>query len=143
MATILLVDGDRRYRSTCARDLEREGHHVLTSTNGFDVLRLVSQHRPEVVVSELFLPGSCATELICQLLSRTPRPLIVLNSASSYRRDPFLSWAADAELRKSDDTTELRRTLAALLKAQRRPEGYRPSAALASMRRGPAVATGG
>ena len=142
MATILLVDGDRKYRSTCARDLEREGHQVLTSPNGFEVMHLVSQRRPEVVVTELFLPGSCARELIHELLGRTPRPLSVLNSASSYRRDPFLSWAADAELRKSDDTTELRRTLAALLKAQRRPQDDRPAAALPTMRHGVAIATG-
>jgi DNA-binding response OmpR family regulator len=116
MATILLVDGDRRYRTACSEDLQREGHRVLTASNGFEALRLFAERAPEAVVSEVHLPGMDGIELICQLLNMTPRPIVVLNSESSYHRDSFLSWAADADLRKGSDTSALRATLSELLK---------------------------
>jgi len=118
MARILLVDGDRRYRSTCSEDLERQGHEVLTASNGFDALRLVAEHAPEVIVTEVRLPGSDGIDLIYRLLMQTPRPIVILNSESSYHRDGFLSWAADADLRKSRDTSELQAKVRALLKSR-------------------------
>jgi DNA-binding response OmpR family regulator len=122
MATILLVDGDRRYRAACSEDLQREGHRVLTASSGFEALQLFAEQAPEAVVTEVHLPGRDGIELICQLLDMKPRPIVVLNSESSYHRDSFLSWAADADLRKTSDTSELRVALAELLKKRVKKE---------------------
>jgi hypothetical protein len=40
---------------------------------------------------------------------------VVLNSAYPHYRENFLSWTADAYIDKSDDLTELKRTLRDLL----------------------------
>src|SRR5262245_31110202 len=99
MARILLVDRDRRYRSACAADLEREGHEVLAAANGLEALELLDEHTPEAVIVEPGFPGGDGIPLVYRLVETTPRPLVILNSECAYHHDAFLSWAADAELR--------------------------------------------
>ena len=117
MARILVVDADVRERTACARDLELDGHDVLTAPTGFDALRLAEEHVPEIVITEVRLPGMDGLDLMCRLLSRVPRPIVILHSRSSWHRDSFLSWAADADLTKADDTSELRAKVRELLES--------------------------
>jgi DNA-binding response OmpR family regulator len=115
MARILVVDPDPRPRVACAEDLRREGHEVLTAATGFEALRLVRDRAPQLVVTEVRLPGMDGIELMCRLVAKEQPPIVILHSASLAHRDSFLSWVADADLRKGADTSELRAKVQELL----------------------------
>lgn len=115
MARILIVDGDEKARSACAEDLEREGHEVLTASTGFVALRIVEEHAPEIVITEVRLPGMDGLDLMGRLLAAHRGLRVILNSSASYYKENFLSWAADACLTKSPCTLELRGKVMELL----------------------------
>ena len=115
MAQILIVDGDERYRSRCSGDLEREGHEVTTASNGFDALRAVERHVPDVVITEIQLPGMDGLDLMSRLLAEHRQVIVILNSASLHYKESFMSWAADGFVAKSVEGLELRTTVEALL----------------------------
>ena len=115
MARILVVDGDDRYRHVCAMDLRNEGHDVVTASTGFDALRSMDETAPEVVITEVQLPGMDGLDLMGRLLDRDRKLVVILNSASCSYKDNFMSWAADACCQKSADGRELRGTVRRLV----------------------------
>jgi DNA-binding response OmpR family regulator len=119
MALILVVDGDERFRTSCAQGLAREGHDVLTATEGFEALRLVDDRVPDVVITEVRLPGMDGLDLMSRLLADHRRVVVVLVSGSSYYKHDFQSWVADACLTKPIDVPGLQGVVRELL--ERRP----------------------
>jgi CheY-like chemotaxis protein len=55
--TVLLVDPHADTRAVYGAFLRRHGFHVLTASDGAEGARLALEHRPDVVVTELRLPG--------------------------------------------------------------------------------------
>ena len=121
MARILVVDPDPRCRVACQEDLRREGHEVLPAATGFEALRLARDRAPDLVVTEVGLPRMDGIELMCRLVARERPPIVILYSKSLAHRDSFLSWVADADLRKAADTSELRAKVQELLKKRAVP----------------------
>jgi CheY-like chemotaxis protein len=115
MAQILVVDADERARTLCSRDLEHEGHVVLTASTGFEALRLAEEHAPDVVITEVRLPGMDGLDLMGRLLASHRRIRVILVSRTSHYQENFLSWVADACITKSSTTLELRGKLRELL----------------------------
>jgi DNA-binding response OmpR family regulator len=118
MARILVVDGDERYRLVCSETLERQGHEVWTAATGVEALRVTDEHLPDMVITEIQLPGMDGLDLMARLLERHRGILVILNSKSSYYKDNFMSWAADACLTKSVDSRELSAKIRELLNRQ-------------------------
>lgn len=56
MAKILVVDDHPHIARLIERELQREGHQILTAADGEEALRLVAQERPEIVVLDVILP---------------------------------------------------------------------------------------
>ena len=119
MAKILIVDADERYRNGCALGLRKDGHDVATVSTGFDALRSLERSSPEVVITEVQLPGMDGLDLMGRLIERDRTTVVILNSASAHYKDSFMSWAADACCVKSDDGGEVRATVRRLL--EKRP----------------------
>ena len=115
MAHILVVDSDTKCLRACAGDLDRDGHVVRTASNGAEALRSVARRRPDVVVTEVDMPGMDGIDLMTRVLASDRYIRVVLNCRSAYHKDSFLSWAADAYVVKSPDNHELRTKLAELL----------------------------
>jgi DNA-binding response OmpR family regulator len=107
MAKILIVDGDERFRQACFCDLCREGHEVRLASTGFEALASADERRPDLVISEVGLPGMDGLDLMARLLARHRGIKIILNSRSPGYKDSFMSWAADACLIKSTDDREV------------------------------------
>ncbi len=144
MAKLLIVDGDERFRESCARDLTGEGHEVLTASTGFDALRLVEEHLPEVVITEIRLPGMDGLDLMGRLLAQHRGLIVILNSWSPSYKQNFMSWAADACLTKTTDNAELRARVREALRARvsettapGRGTASRPAALVAGILAGP------
>src|SRR5262245_47825321 len=107
MARILLVEDERNLRLLYKQDLERDGHTVIAASSATEGLALADSEGPDLVVLDIRMPGMDSLECMGRLLEQHPRLPVILNSAYSSYKDNFLSWAADAYVVKSSDTSEL------------------------------------
>src|SRR4051794_6882851 len=57
MAEVLVVDDDDTVASVVVNYLERAGHSARRSGDGSDALTIVTEHRPDLMVLDLMLPG--------------------------------------------------------------------------------------
>ncbi|MEX2571009.1 MAG: diguanylate cyclase [Gemmatimonadota bacterium] len=65
--TILVVDDSPEILESTRRLLEKEGHHVLTATNGKEALKVLEQRSVHVLVSDYFMPAMTGEELVRQI----------------------------------------------------------------------------
>jgi DNA-binding response OmpR family regulator len=75
MARILIVEDDPGILLGLVRNLEFEGHEVLSTRDGEEGLRLALDERPDLLLLDVMLPGLDGKE-ICRLVRRrgsTPR----------------------------------------------------------------------
>ena len=69
---ILLVDDEPSTREFMARLLEGEtGYRVLRAGTGEEAIALAAEHRPPVVITDLYMPGAGGLGL-CRSLRATP-----------------------------------------------------------------------
>ena len=110
---IVLADDDTTQRRVIARILTSGGHTVVgEACDGEDGLVLVRQHRPDLVLTDLFMPRRDGISFVRQLrASRNHTPVIMMSGqteaglaadaiadgVNAYIRKPF----EDAELREA------------------------------------------
>lgn len=83
-ATILLVDDYRDALDIWDIYLSGFGFHVVTATNGTDALTLAEQHRPDVVVTDLELPGLSGFDIARQLRATPATKDVPLIAVTGY-----------------------------------------------------------
>ncbi len=129
MPKILLVEDERNLRLLYKKDLEQDGHTVITASGAAEGLSLADAERPDLVVMDIRMPGMDGLEAMGRLLEKHPKLPVILNSAYSAYKDNFLSWAADAYVVKSSDTSELRAAVRDVLsRAEAKPpEAEKPA----------------
>ncbi len=108
MPKILVVEDEKNLRLLYKHDLEQEGYAVVTAANAVEGLRALETEAPDLVILDIRMPGMDGLEAMGRILEKHPKIPVVLNSAYSSYKDNFLSWAADAYVVKSSDTSELR-----------------------------------
>jgi CheY-like chemotaxis protein len=57
MATVLIVDDDPYICQLLCEVAEEIGHTVLSATNGTSALELAQAHRPQLILSDVMMPG--------------------------------------------------------------------------------------
>lgn len=57
MTSILVIDDDRDLLGLFSRVLERVGHRVCIAENGKDGLRIFDEEAPDLVLTDLVMPG--------------------------------------------------------------------------------------
>ncbi|HEX6850593.1 MAG TPA: response regulator [Candidatus Polarisedimenticolaceae bacterium] len=120
MSRILVVEDEPSLRMLYRSDLSEDGHEVATASNAQEALAQLEEVRPDLVVLDIRMPGMDGLDAMSRILERNPRTAVVLNSAFSCYKENFLSWAADAYVVKSSDTTELRETVRRVLAERER-----------------------
>ena len=120
---VLVVDDAPANIALLQRLLARDGYEVLTANNGREALQLVHQHRPDIVLSDVVMPGGDGLTL-CRALKADPGtrlvPIVLLTSFES--RDERLSGidaGADDFVHKPFDAQELRARVRSLLRLKR------------------------
>jgi CheY-like chemotaxis protein len=71
MAKILLVDDDEIARGVIEALLKYEGHEVVLAANGKQALMLVKDRLPDLVLSDIRMPGMLGTDF-CRELRKDP-----------------------------------------------------------------------
>lgn len=105
MQTILIIDDDAAIGDLEQEVLEREGYAVQRAYSGTEALLLLKEHRPDLVLLDLMLPGPSGEEV----LSRIQDIPVIVVSAKTAVQDKvglLLGGAADY-LTKPFDTKEL------------------------------------
>lgn len=115
MAKVLVVDDEISMRLLYTRELADEGYNVVSASSPREALERFRSEEPDLVILDIRLPGMDGLEVLGRMLSIDRRKPIVLVSAYSFYKENFLSWAADAYLLKSSDTSELKRVVNRLL----------------------------
>ena len=118
MRKILIIDDDVTIGDLEQEVLEREGYAVQRAYSGTEVLLLLKDSRPDLVLLDLMLPGLPGEEVLPQLQGI---PVIVVSAKASVedKVDLLLGGAADY-LTKPFDTKELLARVAVRLRESAR-----------------------
>jgi CheY-like chemotaxis protein len=121
MATILVIDDEPAMRELVARILSPAGHSIIEAANGIEGVGLAEKHRPEVVITDVLMPGKEGIETMCEIQARLPASRIVVISGGGRARNlMFLDIAkalgASAVLAKPFRSAELFKVVEACLR---------------------------
>lgn len=123
---VLVCEDDLVVRDVVRRYLERAGHDVLLAEDGEQALRLVDEHRPDLVVLDLMLPGIDGLE-VARRLRRHPvhsnLPVIILTARGDEQdRIVGLQIGADDYVTKPFSPSELTLRVGAVLRRSKAAE---------------------
>lgn len=67
MSTILVVDDEPMMRDVLRQMLEREGHQVLSASDGREGRTVCQNKRPDMIVTDIIMPGEDGLDMIDQI----------------------------------------------------------------------------
>ncbi|HEX6256574.1 MAG TPA: response regulator [Euzebyales bacterium] len=118
MARVLVVEDDRVIRELLVVNLEMEGHEAFTAADGTSALTAVTEHRPDIVLLDMMLPGIDGWEVASRLkrAAATSAIPIVALSARAMQSDieRGLALGVDRYVTKPFDPIELMQLVASL-----------------------------
>jgi len=80
---VLVVEDEESYREALTSGLSREGFAVTTAADGFDALRQFSDHRPDIVLLDLLLPGMHGIEVCKRMRAMAPVPIVMVSAVDT------------------------------------------------------------
>lgn len=108
MTRILLIEDRQNQRQLYEEELTDEGYEVISSADGLEGLELFKQHRPQVVIVDILLPGINGIEVMERILAIDPNVSIIVHSAYSSPSHDFVTWFAKAYVVKSSNLQQLK-----------------------------------
>ncbi len=128
MATILVVDDDRKITDMLRRTLIYEGYRVATAADGEEALTKAQTEQPDLIVLDWLMPKLSGLEVAKVLRSVHNRPILMLTARDAVEhRVQGLDSGVDDYLVKPFAPEELLARIRALL---RRVEATNPDKAL-------------
>ncbi|MGB4861208.1 MAG: response regulator transcription factor [Tepidiformaceae bacterium] len=117
MPTVLVVEDEEALRFTLAHNLKREGYAVITASRGDDGLKAAREHRPDLILLDVMLPGLDGIQ-VCRMLRRDSDVPIIMLTALGGEGDRVagLDIGADDYLPKPFGMRELMARVRALLR---------------------------
>ncbi len=64
MEKILIIDDDQSIRDTLTNYLKKKNHEIFSAENGEEGLEKVKQHHPDLVISDIRMPGMNGLEML-------------------------------------------------------------------------------
>src|SRR6266545_5510597 len=115
MATMLVVDDDRKLIDMLRRTLAYEGYRVVTAVDGHEAIDKARRYKPDLVVLDWMLPGMDGIEVVRVLRSTDATPILMLTARDGVEdRVEGLDSGADDYLSKPFSFAELLARLRAL-----------------------------
>jgi DNA-binding response OmpR family regulator len=94
---VLVVDDDPTVSDVVRRYLERSDYEVTLAVDGPQALAVAAQHRPDLVVLDLMLPGLDGLEVCRRLRARDPDLPVVMLTALGEESDRVLGLSLGAD----------------------------------------------
>jgi CheY-like chemotaxis protein len=119
-ASILVIDDDAISREALIVLLEEEGYEVLTASGGEEGLKAVEEHRPNVLLLDMMMPGMDGVEVIRRIrqepeLGRV-RIIALTGDVTRERRQKVFESGADQFVAKPFRIPELLDTVREILR---------------------------
>jgi two-component system, OmpR family, response regulator ResD len=96
--TVLVVDDEPTILDVVGRYMERAGYETHRAADGPEALRLAMEHRPDLVVLDLMLPGIDGIEVMRQLHEAAgPRIAVILLTARGEQSDKLVGLRHGAD----------------------------------------------
>ena len=117
MAKVLIVDDEPNIREVVGLYLRRDGHTVVSATDGEEALEVFQESEPDLVVLDLMLPKMSGLEVCRRMRADRRVPLIMLTArGEEEERIVGLSLGADDYVVKPFSPRELAARVAAVLR---------------------------
>ena len=122
--TILVVDDEPSIRRICTLYLKNKGLRVQTLEDADDIVGLVTQQKPDVIVLDLNMPGLdgfAAAQRLKDCYSTSDIPILVLSGRQDLadKWNAMVDCGADDYITKPFDPEELVTRLVVLLRRKR------------------------
>ncbi len=111
---MLVVEDEPDLRDLFCLMLEQAGHRVIAVGDGSEVVDLATEHRPDLVVLDLTLPGLSGIDVLRSLRRESQVPVLVVSGLATH--DALAAGATDYVL-KPFRPAELLRRVGLLLEA--------------------------
>src|SRR3954449_12207964 len=116
---ILVVEDDRETRALIARYLRSNACNVTTATDGREMVRTLTDHRFDLVILDVMLPGEDGLTLCRKVRAQSQTPIIMLTArGEDVDRILGLEMGADDYLAKPFNPRELLARINAVLRRQ-------------------------
>jgi DNA-binding response OmpR family regulator len=94
--TVLVVDDEEAIAEAVRARLEAEGYRVVVAADGPQAIRMHAEHRPDLVVLDLMLPGMDGLE-VCKAIQRTAWTPVLMLTARTEEADKVAGFAVGAD----------------------------------------------
>jgi DNA-binding NtrC family response regulator len=123
MACVLVVDDDAGIRESAAMALQKVGHRTLQASDAESARKMMRDHRVDVIVSDIYMPGEDGLALLHSVVERKDPPHVILMTARGTIETTALARRAGAfdYLAKPFDLKELIARVSAAV-SKRQPE---------------------
>ena len=106
--SILLIEDEENIRSFIATALKNQNYKITLASSGKEGLHLSASLCPDIILLDLGLPDLDGMEVIKQLRSWTPVPILVISARTNeHEKARALDWGADDYITKPFSTVEL------------------------------------
>ena len=124
VAKVLVVDDEPNIREVVGLYLRRDGHDVVSATDGEEALAVFREREPDLVVLDLMLPKIGGLEVCRRMRAERRVPLIMLTArGEEEERVVGLSLGADDYVVKPFSPRELAARVTAVLRRVEEPTG--------------------
>ena len=91
MARVLVIDDDEEQRTLIKAMLDRVGHRVEEAADGAEGLRQFGKQSPDIVLTDINMPGLDGHEVITALRHANAKiPIIAISGGSAVPKDELL-----------------------------------------------------
>lgn len=87
--TILVIDDDEAVRDSIAEMLTTAGYDVLQAADGFAGLALFEKRHPDLILTDIVMPGSEGIEIILRIRETSPATRIIAMSGGGRLKGEF------------------------------------------------------
>ncbi len=106
--TILVIDDEPDVRDVMAISLEDAGYKTLSAANGESGLKLLASHKPQILITDIKMPGMSGLEVLKQARHIRPETQVIVTTGFADIKKAVTALQHDASdfiTKPVDDTT--------------------------------------